>query len=91
MISRELKEVIDPNNECCCEYQLSHKCKEWAILQGYYICSGKLDVDYNGDSKIVNYTEMYFALLNLRIGAHSYNSKFDVSEWHEDGIFYSNT
>lgn len=30
MISTELKKLVDPKNECCCEYHLAHKCKEWA-------------------------------------------------------------
>ena len=29
-ISNELRKLVDPNNECCCEHCLSNKCKEWA-------------------------------------------------------------
>ena len=29
-ISDELRKLVDPNNECCCEHCLSNKCKEWA-------------------------------------------------------------
>ncbi len=30
-ISNELRRLVDPDNECCCEYCLSIKCKEWAL------------------------------------------------------------
>ena len=30
-ISNELRKLVDPNNECCCEHCLSNKCKEWAL------------------------------------------------------------
>lgn len=39
-ISNELRKLVDPNNECCCEHCLSSKCKEWAFKQGYVIISG---------------------------------------------------
>ena len=32
-ISNELRRLVDPNNECCCEYCLSNKCKEWILNQ----------------------------------------------------------
>ena len=41
-ISDELRKLVDPNNECCCEHCLSNKCKEWAnkkykacLISGY--------------------------------------------------------
>ena len=34
-ISDELRKLVDPNNECCCEHCLSNKCKEWAWKAGY--------------------------------------------------------
>lgn len=36
-ISDELRKLVDPNNECCCEHCLSNKCKEWAIKNHYGI------------------------------------------------------
>ena len=27
----ELRKLVDPNNECCCEHCLSNKCKMWAF------------------------------------------------------------
>ena len=36
-ISDELRKLVDPNNECCCEHCLSNKCKEWAYNQGYVL------------------------------------------------------
>ena len=33
-ISDELRKLVDPNNECCCEHCLSNKCKEWASKTG---------------------------------------------------------
>ena len=40
-ISDELRKLVDPNNDCCCEHCLSNKCKEWAYndksLCGYSI------------------------------------------------------
>lgn len=66
-------------------YELSHKCKEWAKNQGYAISSGYSDMDYDGDSETSNY--QIYSVVNLRCGYHSYNSKHDVDEWHEDMIF----
>ena len=37
MISTKLKKLVDPKNKCCCEYHLAHKCKEWALSEGYII------------------------------------------------------
>ena len=39
MISIELKQLVDPNNEACCEYHLAHKVKEWALSKDYMIVS----------------------------------------------------
>ena len=39
MISTELKKLVDPKNECCCEYHLAHKCKEWAHKLGFMVQS----------------------------------------------------
>ena len=36
-ISDELRKLVDPNNECCCEHCLSNKCKEWATENKYTI------------------------------------------------------
>ena len=38
-ISNELRKLVDPNNECCCEHCLSNKCKEWALKKGFKIYS----------------------------------------------------
>ena len=38
-ISNELRKLVDPNNECCCEHSLGNKCKEWALIKGYFIYS----------------------------------------------------
>ncbi len=38
-ISDELRKLVDPNNECCCEHCLSNKCKEWAYSNGYDLVS----------------------------------------------------
>ena len=37
MIGKELKQIVDPNNETCCEYHLAHKCKEFALDNHYSI------------------------------------------------------
>lgn len=42
-ISDELRKLVDPNNECCCEHCLGNKCKEWAWLKEYRLISGKFD------------------------------------------------
>ena len=36
-VSDELRKLVDPNNECCCENCLSNKCKEWAWKMGFGI------------------------------------------------------
>lgn len=45
MISTELKKLVDPKNECCCESHLAHKCKEWAknytLVSAYYFENGE--------------------------------------------------
>lgn len=38
-ISNELRKLVDPNNECCCEHCLSNKCKEWAHKLGFMVQS----------------------------------------------------
>ena len=47
-ISDELRKLVDPNNECCCEHCLSNKCEEWAVKQEncFAIVSGKLPDNY---------------------------------------------
>ena len=42
-MEEKLRKIIDPNNECCCEYHLMAKCKEWAHRQGYTLHSGMSD------------------------------------------------
>lgn len=39
-ISNELRKLLDPNNECCCEHCLVHKCKEWASNNQFTLVSG---------------------------------------------------
>ena len=39
-ISDELRKLVDPNNECCCEHCLSNKCKEWASNNQFTLVSG---------------------------------------------------
>ena len=34
-ISDELRKLVDPNNECCCEHCLGNKCKERILAEGY--------------------------------------------------------
>ena len=41
-ISDELRKLVDPNNECCCEHCLSNKCKEWAWDKQYCVMSFKV-------------------------------------------------
>lgn len=69
-------------------YELAHKCKEWAHNLGYNITSGYSDMNYDGDSDMPDYR--IYSTINLRCGYHSYNSKHDVDEWHEDMIFDMN-
>ena len=38
-ISNELRNLVDPNSECCCEHSLGNKCKNWALSKGYFIYS----------------------------------------------------
>ena len=35
-ISNELRKLVDPHNECCCEHCLGNKCKEWASNNSIY-------------------------------------------------------
>lgn len=61
MISIELKQLVDPNNEACCEYHLAHKVKEWAYTTGITnFLSGQADHGrkcefYEGFDEIVLY------------------------------------
>ena len=47
-ISNELRRLVDPYNECCCEYCLSNKCKEWAYKKGYILTPWKRDGEWYG-------------------------------------------
>lgn len=50
----ELKKIVDPNNECCCKYCLSNKCKEWAHKKGFsYIGNNGLINIHSSDNKII--------------------------------------
>lgn len=50
-ISDELRKLIDPNNDCCCEHCLSNKCKEWALKQGYYFSTYSFNFDSNTEQE----------------------------------------
>jgi len=45
-ISNELRKLVDPNNECCCEHCLAHKCKKWATSKGYDLSSDLKSVSF---------------------------------------------
>ena len=48
-ISDELRKLVDPSNECCCEHFLSNKCKEWAYNNGYTL---KSDLQRNSECDV---------------------------------------
>lgn len=52
-ISNELRKLVNPNNECCCEHCLGNKCKEWAFKKGYFIQSGI--IPFGSKMAIVSY------------------------------------
>ena len=53
-ISDELRKIVDQNNECCCKYCLSNKCKEWAHKKGFiYIGNNGLINIHSYDNKII--------------------------------------
>lgn len=58
MISIELKQLVDPNNEACCEYHLAHKVKEWAYSQEepYELISGCLYAPFSNKQYICEIT-----------------------------------
>ena len=42
MINTKLRKLVDPNNECCCEYELAYMCKERAFTKGYVYVENNL-------------------------------------------------
>lgn len=72
MISIELKQLVDPNNECCCEHCLSNKCKEWAFWNDYRILIKMTIPDIYRSEHKINYTfEIY----------HTDGTLKDVHSW----------
>jgi len=61
-ISDELRKLVDPNNECCCEHCLSNKCKAWAFKKGYVVGTDldKVNVWSIKERIIINHFEVYF-------------------------------
>ena len=56
-ISDELRKLVDPNNECCCEHCLSNKCKEWAnITKNVYLSSGFNEMDKKWEAMMMQHT-----------------------------------
>lgn len=51
VISTKLKQIVDPNNECCCEHSLAHKCKERAFNNGYEIESLYAEMIYQSNNE----------------------------------------
>lgn len=45
-ISNELRRLVDPNGECCCEYCFVNKCKEWARYKYDITISSSLYKNY---------------------------------------------
>ena len=81
-ISDELRKLVDPNNECCCEHCLSNKCKEWAHIKGYGIITMS-DFDLRHDDAI-NYHKYHFtAYINMNLfpelNKNEYTHLCDVS------------
>ena len=72
-------------------HELAHKCKEWAKTYGYYITSGYADTDYDRDSEQEHQDYLMLAIINLRCGYYSYNSKHDKDYWKLDSEFYAET
>ena len=50
-ISNELRNLVDTNNECCCEHSFANKCKEWALKNKYKIQS-QINASNKGHSHI---------------------------------------
>lgn len=75
-ISDELRKLVDPNNECCCEHCISNKCKEWAFKQGYYltIYNDAIDVILKTNCKTIE---------NITNGSYlyDYNLVFKACQW----------
>ena len=76
VISDELRKLVDPNNDCCCEHCLSNKCKEWAFNNGYYlnIYNDAIDVVLKKSCKIVE---------NITDGSFKYSPMlvFKACQW----------
>ena len=80
-ISDELRKLVDPNNECCCEHSLGNKCKEWAFDEGYSISVWKERViGYYSEitSKLVNFNYTGEILSNnINIKDINFTDKFE--------------
>ena len=71
-ISDELRKLVDPNNECCCEHCLSNKCKEWAFKMGY-------DINSNVFSNDASYSYIDLEMKNI----HPHKNGFSFSAWYK--------
>ena len=76
MISIELKQLVDPNNEACCEYHLAHKVKEWALNKNYEIWS--VSKNKRGEAQIEHFKNGTMA---VRDGKTEPESIFQACEW----------
>ena len=76
VISTELKLIVDPNNKCCCEHHLAHKCKEWALNKNYEIWS--VSKNKRGEAQIEHFKNGTMA---VRYGKTEPESIFQACEW----------
>ena len=77
-ISNELRRLVDPNNECCCEYCFSIKCKEWAFKKNYTIVDG---IDGIGEDICYIMKLSEYSLDSFYEQGVNYHNVFKACEW----------
>ena len=75
-ISDELRKLVDPNNECCCEHCLSNKGKQWANNKGFRIIEIDTDLFWVIPKKYnISYSFSYGMVLS------KHNTFFKACQW----------
>ena len=84
-ISNELRNLVDPNSECCCEHSLGNKCKEWATSKNYQIISGLLN-----NTVFSKHDEKSYAKINYytedKIGNREYKGMYIIANTEIEAV-----
>ena len=80
-ISDELRKLVDPNNECCCEHCLSNKCKEWASKHHYSVMSGWEMTHWGGAYRVAVFRNSDNILFSMSTVKTEPEAIFKACQW----------